>query len=68
MSREDIKQELRFQVVKTWAKKRGRDNKLGWWFFRLSWHCLNLAKKSNRTPLDNSISLNNFTDGDTDAR
>ena len=64
MDQDDLKQELRLQVIKTWnGSSDCDDKKLGWWFLRLNWHCFNLIKKSGRLPIDNSISIHKFLSG-----
>jgi len=66
MTKEDIIQELNLFVLETWRKKKVSDRGLGWWFKRCQWHLLNMVKKSERTPLDNSISIESFLEEQND--
>lgn len=62
-SRTDLKQHLILKVVKDY--KGNEDKGTGYWFIRLKWHLLNLAKKESNNPLSNSISLDSVLDGET---
>jgi len=60
MDSNDIKQELRLNIIETLNKIPEPDREKyekGWWFKRMKWFLLNLANKEKKEPINRSIRI-----------